>query len=127
MVDLCIVQNDDSLSLRILGQYIFKKLQEYLRIIFFVFFHVNVSRFVVQETDQFYAFMLSIGWYDPLFSLGKPCFHDGLVVADHGLVFKKDCGNVTIKEFFLIPQMSPWTEPVFRDLPYPVYMLALCS
>ncbi len=66
MVDFCIVQNHDSLSMRIPGKYIFQKLQKHFCIIFLVFFHINVVCLIIQTANQFYSLMLSISWYDPL-------------------------------------------------------------
>lgn len=33
-------------------------------------------------------------------SFGKLCFHNSLIIADHGFIFKQDCGNVPFRQFF---------------------------
>ena len=30
----------------------------------------------------------------------KPGLHDGLIIPDHGFIFKQNCGNVTLQQFF---------------------------
>ena len=74
MMDLCIVKNYDSLSIWILRKHVFQKLQEYICIVFLVFLHIYMSGFIAQKANQFYTFMFSICWYDPLFPLGNYVF-----------------------------------------------------
>ena len=105
MVDLCIVKNNDDLSILILGKHIFQTLQEYLGIVFFVFLHIYMPGFIIQDADQFYTFMFSVCRYDPLLSFWKPCFHNGLIITDHGFILKQYCGNITIQQFFLMIRM----------------------
>ena len=94
-----------SFSIWILGKHVFQELQEYLCVIFLVFLHIYMSGFIVQKANQFHSFMFSVCRYDSLFPFGKPCFHNGLIIANHGFIFKQDCGNITFQQFFLMFQM----------------------
>ena len=104
VMDLCIIKNNDNLSIWILGKHVFQELQEYLCVVFPVFLHIYMSGFIVQKANQFYTFMFSVCRYYPLFPFGKPGFHNSLIIADHGFIFKQDCGNVTFQQFFLMFQ-----------------------
>ena len=106
MMDFCIIQHYDSLSMRILRKYIFQKLKKYFRIIFPVLFHINTACFIVRTTNQFYAFLLSISRYDPLLPFWEPGFHDRLIISDHGFVFKQDCADVIVQQFFNVSKFS---------------------
>ena len=99
-MDLCIIKYNDNFSIWILGKHVFQELQEYLCVVFLVFLHIDTSGFIVQKANQFYPFMFSVCRYDPLFSFWKPGFHNSLIIADHGFIFKQDCGNVTFQQFF---------------------------
>lgn len=101
VMDLCIIKNNDNLSIWILGKHVF---QEYLCVVFLVFLHIYMSDFIVQKANQFYPFMFSVCRYDPLFPFGKPRFHNSLIITDHGFIFKQNCGNVTLQQFFLMFQ-----------------------
>ena len=68
-------------------------------------FHVHLTCLVVKSANQFYSLMLFVGRNDALLSDGESRLHDGLIISNHGLVFKQYSVNLLRQDFFYIVKL----------------------
>ena len=91
-----------------------------------MFFAINFSHFIVQVTNQFDTLMLAEGIDNPLFATIKPRLMNGLIVSDHGFIFKENSLDIIIQEFFLQFRNFVQTALVFPYLLLQVHRLVGC-
>lgn len=97
MMNSDIIQDNHDFSGRIMCQYFFQKLQKDHGIILFFFDAKDITRFIIQCTKQFDAFVLAECWDDSPLTLQEPRPLNRLVVADHGFIFKQNVGKFVVQ------------------------------
>jgi len=101
MVYTRVIQYHDDFLIRIPLNHFLQKGQKHLGIVLFSFYAKYVACFIIQSAEKLHATMFAVGRDLFLLTFGKPGMSQGLVIPDHGFIFKQDSINFVLKQFFL--------------------------